>query len=44
MTGTDMTVNGGDAPRSFDADRHTASDLLAAWFDLATQLGDDARR
>ena len=44
MTGTDTTLNGGDALRSFDAGRHTASDFLAAWFDLTTQLGDDARR
>ena len=44
MTGTDTTLNGGDVLRSFDANRHTASDFLAAWFDLATQLGDDARR
>ena len=44
MTGTDTTLNGGDALRSFDAGRHTASDFLAAWFDLASQLDDDARR
>ena len=43
MTGTDAMATGGDALRSFDADRHTASDFLAAWFDLSSRLDDVAR-
>ena len=43
MTGIDATATGGDALRSFDANRHTASDFLAAWFDLASRLDDGAR-
>ena len=39
-----MTAPRGDALRSLDVDRHTASDLLAAWLDLASRLDDDARR
>ena len=44
MTGIDATATGSNALRTFDADRHTASDYLAAWFDLASRLDDDARR
>ena len=44
MTGIDATAIIGDALRSFDANRHTASDVLAAWFDVSSRLDDDARR
>ena len=44
MTGVGANGNGDEALRAFDADRHTASDCLAAWFDLAHQLDDEARR
>ena len=44
MTGIDATAAVGDALRSLDVDRHTASDFLAAWLDLASRLDDDARR
>ena len=44
MTGIDATATGSNALRTLDADRHTASDYLAAWFDLASRLDDDARR
>ena len=43
MTGTDAMATSGDALRSFDADRHTASDFLAAWFDFSSRLDDVAR-
>ena len=43
MTGIDATATGGDTLRSFDADWHTASDFLAAWFDLASRLDGAAR-
>ena len=34
----------GNSLRLFSPDRHTASDCLAAWFDLAPQLDVEARR
>ena len=43
MTATAATTLGDDALRSFDAGRHAPSDVLAAWFDLADQLDDEAR-
>ena len=39
-----MTAPRGDALRWLDVDRHTASEFLAAWLDLASRLDDDARR
>jgi len=44
MPGIDATAIIGDALRSFDENRHTASDFLAAWFDVSSRLDDDARR
>ena len=44
MTGVGANGNGDEALRAFDGDRHTASDCLAAWFDLAPQLDDEAQR
>ena len=43
MTGVEVSANGDDALRSFDADRHSASDFLAAWFDHVPRLDDEAR-
>ena len=44
MAGIDATAIIGDALRSFDANRHTASAFLAAWFDVSSRLDDDAQR
>lgn len=44
MTCIDATASAGDVLRSFDANRHTASDFLAAWFELASRLDVGARR
>ena len=44
MAGINATAIIGDALRWFDANRHTASDFLAAWFDVSSRLDDDARR
>ena len=44
MTGADSTPAGSDALRAFDRDGQTASDFLAAWFDHASELDDEARR
>ena len=44
MTGVDAKPDTSDALRPFGADRHTASGFLAAWFDLAPRLDDEARR
>ena len=44
MTGVDVKPDTSDALRPFGADRHTASGFLAAWFDLAPRLDDEARR
>ena len=44
MTGVDVKPDTSDALRPFGADRHTASGFLAAWFDLAHRLDDEAQR
>ena len=44
MTVADAKPVGADALRAFDPDRQTASGFLAAWFDHASQLDDEARR
>ena len=43
MTDVDANRVGGNALRLFDAERHTASRFLAAWFDHASQLDNEAR-
>ena len=44
MTGVDVKPDTSDALRPFGAGRHTTSGFLAAWFDLAPRLDDEARR
>ena len=44
MTVADAKPVGADALRAFDPDRQTASGFLAAWFDHASQLDDEAHR
>ena len=44
MTSINAMAGGGGALQSLDFDRHTASDFLAAWFDLASRLNNNARR
>ena len=43
MTASAATTHSDDALRSFDAERHSASDFLAGWFDLASRLDDGVR-
>ncbi len=43
MIASGATANSASGLRSFDAERHSASDFLVRWFDLAPQLDDEAR-